>query len=98
MKTAIHPGEILREDFLEPMGLSAYRVAKDIGVPLNRIIAILNGQRAISADTALRLERYFGLSPGYWLRGQMLYELEVAQSELGPRIAREVRPREKAAA
>ncbi len=98
MKIAIHPGEILREDFLDPMGLSAYRVAKDIGVPLNRLTAILNGQRAIIADTALRLERYFGLSPGYWLRGQMLYELELAQRELGPRIAREVSPREKAAA
>lgn len=98
MKTAIHPGEILREDFLEPMGLSAYRLAKDIGVPLNRITAILEGKRAISADTALRLERYFTLSPGYWLRGQMLYELELAQHELGPRIAKEVQPRESVAA
>lgn len=98
MKTAIHPGEILREDFLDPMGLSAYRLAKDIGVPLTRILAILEGKRAITADTALRLERYFGLSPGYWLRGQMLYEMETAQRELGPRIAKEVRPREQAAA
>jgi addiction module HigA family antidote len=98
MKAAAHPGEILRDDFLEPMGLSAYRLAKDIGVPLNRICAILEGKRAITADTALRLERYFGLSPGYWLRGQMLYELELAQRELGSRIAKEVRPREQAAA
>lgn len=67
-------------------------------MPLNRICAILEGKRAITADTALRLERYFGLSPGYWLRGQMLYELELAQRELGARIAKEVRPREPAAA
>jgi len=98
MKTAIHPGEILRHDFLVPMGISASRLAKDLGVPLTRIGAILAGRRAITADTALRLERYFGLSPGYWLRGQMLYELETAQQQLGRRITREVRPRELAVA
>lgn len=92
------PGEMLREEFLEPMGLSAYRVAKDIGVPLTRITAILAGQRAVTADTGLRLDRYFGLSEGWWLRLETECELRKAKREVGPRIAREVKPRELAPA
>jgi addiction module HigA family antidote len=92
------PGEMLQEEFLTPMGLSAYRVAKDIGVPLTRLTAILAGQRAVTADTGLRLDRYFGLSEGWWLRLETECELRKAQREVGPRIAREVKPRELAPA
>lgn len=89
----IHPGEILREEFLEPMDISAYRLAKDINVPLTRITAILNGERAITADTALRLSRYFGLSEKFWINLQSNYDLEVAKDSLGSRLDIEVRPR-----
>jgi antitoxin HigA-1 len=89
----IHPGEILREEFLEPMDISAYRLAKDINVPLTRITAILNGERAITADTALRLSRYFGLSEKFWINLQSNYDLEVAKDSLGTRLDTEVRPR-----
>ena len=89
----IHPGEILREEFLEPMDISAYRLAKDINVPLTRITAILNGERAITADTALRLSRYFGLSEKFWINLQSNYDLEVANDSLGTRLDTEVRPR-----
>ena len=92
------PGEMLREEFLKPMGLSAYRVAKDIGVPLTRLTAILAGQRAVTADTGLRLDRYFGLSEGWWLRLETECELRKAKREMGARIAREVKPRELATA
>ena len=92
------PGEMLREEFLKPMGLTAYRVAKDIGVPLTRLTAILAGQRAVTADTGLRLDRYFGLSEGWWLRLETECELRKAKREVGPRIAREVAPREPATA
>lgn len=92
------PGEMLREEFLTPMGLSAYRLAKDIGVPLTRLTAILAGQRAITADTGLRLDRYFGLSEGWWLRLETECELRKAKREVGPRIFREVKPRELAPA
>ena len=93
MKTLppVHPGEVLLEDFMKPLGLSQYRVAKDIGVPALRISQIVRGQRAITADTALRLARYFGTSPDVWLRLQATYDLEVAQRQIGKRIAREVR-------
>lgn len=91
-------GEMLREEFLKPMGLTPYRLAKDIGVPLTRIAAILAGERAVSADTGLRLDRYFGLSEGWWLRLQTECDLRQARRELGPRIIREVKPREIAAA
>ncbi len=77
------PGAYLRHDVLEPLGLSAYRLAKDIGVPLNRITAILDGKRAISADTALRLGKYFGMSPQFWLGLQMDYDLRRAQATMG---------------
>jgi addiction module HigA family antidote len=87
----VHPGEVLAEDFMKPLGLSQYRVAKDIGVPAVRISQIVNGKRAITADTAMRLARYFGTSPDVWLRLQARYDLEVAQIEYGDRIEQEVK-------
>jgi addiction module HigA family antidote len=74
----VHPGEVLREDFLTPMGITPYRLAKDIEVPVNRITGIVNEDRAISADTALRLSRYLGTSPKVWMGLQADYELELA--------------------
>ena len=78
----VTPGELLREEFLVPMGLSQYRVAKEIGVPAQRIGEIVAGRRAITADTDLRLCRFFGLSNGYWLRAQAAYDTEVAEDVL----------------
>lgn len=78
----IHPGEILLHDFMEPMGISQYRVAKEISVPPRRINEIVHGLRGISADTALRLSRYFGLSDAYWLNLQSLYDLQIAKEQL----------------
>ena len=74
----LHPGEVLREDFLKPMGITPYRLAKDIGVPVNRITGIVNEDRAISADTALRLSRYFGTSAKIWTGLQADFDLEIA--------------------
>jgi addiction module HigA family antidote len=87
----VHPGEVLLEDFMKPLGLSRYRVAKDIGVPALRISQIVRGQRAITADTALRLARYVGTSPDFWLRMQARHDLEVAEAQLAQRIKREVK-------
>ncbi len=87
----VHPGEILLEDFLKPMGISQYRLAKDIAVPARRINEIVHGKRAISADTALRLSRYFGLSERFWMNLQARYDLEVEKDRLGERLEREVR-------
>lgn len=87
----IHPGEVLLEDFMKPLGLSQYRLAKDLGVTPIRISQIVNGQRAISVDTAMRLARYFGTSAAVWLRLQVRYDLEVAEKELKDRIEREVK-------
>ena len=87
----IHPGEVLLEDFMKPLGLSQYRLAKDIGVTPIRISQIVNGQRAITVDTALRLARYFGTNAAVWLRLQMRYDLEVAEKELQEKIDREVK-------
>jgi len=87
----IHPGEVLLEDFMKPLGLSQYRLAKDIGVTPIRISQIVNGHRAITVDTALRLSRYFGTSAAVWLRLQVRYDLEVAEIELLERINREVK-------
>jgi len=87
----ITPGEILEEDFLKPMGLSQYRLAKDIGVPARRINEIVNGSRAISADTALRLGRYFKMSAQFWLNLQSHYDLEMEANRLGRRLEREVK-------
>ncbi|MBE2238381.1 MAG: HigA family addiction module antidote protein [Caldilineaceae bacterium] len=78
----VTPGELLIEEFLKPMGLSQYRLAKEIGVPPQRISEIIAGHRAITADTDLRLCRFFGLSNGYWLRAQAAYDTEVAQEKL----------------
>ncbi len=78
----ITPGELLLEEFLEPLGISQYRLAKAIGVPASRICEIIAGQRAITADTDLRLCRVLGLSPGYWLRAQAAHDTEVASAEL----------------
>jgi len=78
----ITPGELLLEEFLKPMGLSQYRLAKEIGVPAQRISEIVAGKRSITADTDLRLCRFFGLSNGYWLRAQVAYDTEVAEEEL----------------
>ncbi|MFQ5635562.1 MAG: HigA family addiction module antitoxin [Gammaproteobacteria bacterium] len=77
----LHPGEVLREDFLKPMDITAYRLAKDIDVPVNRITGIVNEERAISADTALRLSRYFGTSAKVWIGLQADYDLEIAAAE-----------------
>ena len=86
----IHPGEILLEEFLEPLGLSQYRLAKDISVPPRRINEIVHGQRTISADTALRLSRYFGITDRFWLNLQMRYDLELEKDRLGERLETEV--------
>jgi addiction module HigA family antidote len=86
----IHPGEILLEEFLKPMGVSQYRLAKDIHVPARRINEIVHGKRAISPDTALRLARYFSLSERFWLNLQARYDLEVEKDRLQDRLEREV--------
>jgi len=88
-----HPGTHMREEFLEPMGISACRLAKDIGVPLNRVAAIIAGRRAITADTALRFARYFGTDAQSWINLQARYDLERARRASGKRIDREVKPR-----
>jgi antitoxin HigA-1 len=89
----VTPGEILRDDFMEPLGLSANALAKALHVPPNRITAILNGARSITADTALRLARYFNTTPQSWLTLQKNYELDVARRTVGQLIAAQVRPR-----
>ena len=89
----ITPGEILAEEFLKPMGISQYRLARDIGVPPRRINEVVKGQRAITADTALRLGRYFRMSPQFWLNLQTHYDLEREQERLGQRLEREVKLR-----
>jgi addiction module HigA family antidote len=86
----IHPGEILAAEFLRPMDVSQYRLAKDLSVPPRRINEIVHGDRAITADTALRLARYFGTSDRFWLNLQMRYDLEVEKDRLGKRLDREV--------
>jgi len=88
----VHPGEILLHDFMEPLGLSQYALAKAIGVTPMRVSQIVRGQRAVTADTALRLSRYFGTRPGWWLDLQSYYDLEIAADELEARIARTVKP------
>jgi len=88
----IHPGETLREDFMKPLSLTANRLAINLRVPAARIGEIVNGRRAITADTALRLARYFGMSPQFWTNLQANYDLEVAQDAIGNRIADEIKP------
>jgi len=92
----IHPGEILLGEFLNPLGISINRLARDLDVPPNRVSAIVNGTRSITADTALRLGAYFGVSAETWLGLQLDYELRVARKRDGEMIARKVRPREAA--
>jgi addiction module HigA family antidote len=87
----IHPGEILFEEFLKPLGITQYRLAKDISVSPRRINEIIHGKRSISADTALRLSRYFGLSERFWLNLQARYDLEVEKDRLEKRIIHEVK-------
>ena len=89
--TPIHPGEVLQADFLEPLELSQYRLAQDLSVPPRRINEIVHGKRAISADTALRLARYFGTTDRFWLNLQARFDLEVQRDVLGARLAKEVR-------
>lgn len=86
----IHPGEILREEFLEPMGISQYRLAKHISVPPRRINEIVHGKRSVTADTALRLGRFFNMSPQFWLNLQTRYDLEVTEDQLENRLDSEV--------
>jgi addiction module HigA family antidote len=87
----IHPGEVLLADFLEPLGLSQYRVAQDISVPPRRLNEIVHGTRAVTADTALRLARYFGTSERFWLNLQSRFDLETQRDTLGSRLEKEVR-------
>jgi len=92
-----HPGEILDEEFLKPLNITKYRLAKDIHVPAQRVGDIVNGKRAISADTALRLARYFNMSKEFWMGLQMQYDIEVAEDKLSHQIAKEVHPYHEAA-
>jgi addiction module HigA family antidote len=89
----IHPGEILREEYLAPLGLSAHALAQALRVPATRIGEIVNERRAITPDTALRLARYFQTSPDFWMNLQTAYDLKVASADLAERVAREVDPR-----
>jgi len=86
----IHPGEILLEEFLEPMEISQYRLAKDISVPPRRINEIVHGKRSVTADTALRLSRYLGMTEQFWMNLQTRYDLEMEKDRLGKRLDREV--------
>ncbi len=87
----IHPGEVLLDEFMAPMGISQNRLARDIGVPPRRIKQIVHGKRAVTADTTLRLSRYFGTSEGFWMGLQADYDLEEARNRLGKRLQQEVR-------
>lgn len=89
----IHPGEILLEEFLKPLEITQYRLAKDITVPQRRIGEIVQGRRGMSADTALRLARYFDMEPEFWMNLQARYDLKLAEGELGSRLKAEVRKR-----
>jgi antitoxin HigA-1 len=92
----VHPGEILREDLLTPLGISINRLARDLRVPVTRVSEIVNGRRGITADTALRLARYFGTTPEFWMNLQASFDLDVAQRASAERIAKDVHPREAA--
>jgi addiction module HigA family antidote len=89
----IHPGEILLEEFMKPLGISINKLARDIAVPPGRISALVNRKRGITGDTALRLGKYFGVSPEVWMGLQAEYDLRVAQRSIGPEVERAVRPR-----
>jgi addiction module HigA family antidote len=92
----VHPGEILREDLLRPLGISINRLGRDLRVPVTRMSEIVNGRRGISADTALRLARYFGTTPEFWMNLQAAYDLDLAQRASADQIAKDVHPREAA--
>ena len=96
-KPAVHPGEILREEFMKPLGLSMNKLALDLRVPVTRIAEIVHQRRAITSDTALRLGRYFNTTPVFWMNLQVRYDLEIAKGKLAHRIARDVQPIEAAA-
>jgi addiction module HigA family antidote len=89
----VHPGEVLLEEFLMPMEISQYRLAKEIGVPARRINEIVHGTRAVSADTAIRLARYLGTSERFWMNLQTQWDLDTEYDRVGERIAREITPR-----
>jgi len=89
-RAPIHPGEILLGEFLSELGVTRYALAKAIGVPTNRVTGIVNGDRSITADTALRFARFFGNSPEFWMNLQMHYDLEVAERRSGRKIARDI--------
>ena len=89
----VHPGEVLREEAMAPIGLSANRLAKELGIPASRVLEIVNGRRAISADTALRLGRYFDTSAQFWMNLQTRYDLDLARETNGEAIKRAVKPR-----
>ena len=93
----IHPGEILLEEFLKPLGMSMNKLAANLHVPANRVTQIVDGQRAITGETALRLARYFGNSPEFWLGLQRDYDLEIARDQFEAEVESQVRPRDKAA-
>jgi addiction module HigA family antidote len=95
---SIHPGEILLEEFLKPLGISQYRLAKDMNVPARRINEIVHGKRAITADTALRLGKFFNMSPQFWMNLQTRYELEKAEDRLRKTLDKEVQTYKKVAA
>lgn len=86
----VHPGEVLSEEFLKPLGISQYRLAQDVGVPPRRINEIVHGKRSVTADTALRLARYFSTSERFWLNLQARYDLEIEKDRLGDRLEKEV--------
>ena len=92
----VHPGEVLREDLLKPLGISINRLGRDLRVPVTRVSEIVNGRRGITADTALRLARYFRTTPEFWMNFQAAYDLDSAQRGSAERIARDVSPREAA--
>jgi len=92
----VHPGEILREDLLKPLRVSINRLGRDLRVPVTRVSEIVNGHRGITADTALRLARYFGTTPEFWMNLQAAYDLDSAQRASADRIQRDVHPREAA--
>jgi len=93
VRPPIHPGTILLEDFLKPLGISANKLARELRVPSNRIVKIVNGERGITADTALRLARFFNMTPDFWMNLQSHHDLEKALDEIAEEIERDVRPR-----
>lgn len=93
----VHPGEVLEEEFLVPLGISQYRLAKEIRVPARRINEIIQRKRAVSADTALRLGRFFGNSPQFWLNLQSQYELDIQREKIAAQLERDIRPFSRAA-